>query len=77
MDPILERTHLAEADRIIDDSMRRIDRQKQIVQEMRRGGHGIHEAERLLALLQKSLTTMQTYRSSILRELERNRPANP
>jgi hypothetical protein len=77
MDQILERAHLAEADRIIDDGTRRIDRQKQVVQKLRRGGHGIHEAERLLALLQKSMTIMQIYRSSILRELERNLPANP
>jgi hypothetical protein len=46
------------------------------VQGLRRRGRGIYEAERLLALLQKSLTIMQIYRSSILRELE-NRPANP
>jgi hypothetical protein len=76
MDEILEKTHLAEADRVIDDGIRRIDRQKQIVQESRQRGHDIHEAERLLALLQKSLTIMQSYRSSILRELEK-RPANP
>jgi hypothetical protein len=56
MDEILERAHLAEADRIMDDGIRRIDRQKQIVQELRLGGRDIREAERLLALLQKSLT---------------------
>jgi hypothetical protein len=77
VDPTLERAHLAEADRLIDDGIRRIDRQKQLVQKLRPGGYGLHEAERLLALLQKSLAIMQTCRSSILRELERNRPANP
>jgi len=76
MDETLEKAHLAEADRVIDDGIRRIDRQKQIVQESRQRGRDIHEAERLLALLQKSLTIMQNYRSSILRELEK-RPANP
>ena len=77
MDPVIEGKHLAEADRIIDDGIRRIDRQKEIVQQLGQGGHGIRDAERLLALLQKTLTIMQIYRSSIFRELERHRPANP
>lgn len=66
-----ERRHLAEAERDIAEGERRITNQLCLIEQMRRDGHDVTEAEKLLDLLRKTLEAWYGHRDAILQNLER------
>ena len=70
-DPALEREHLSKAERDITEGEARITRQMLLIDRMRRDGHDVAEAERLLLTLRETLAAWQAHRDHILRELAR------
>ena len=71
MDLATEKAHLAQAERDIAQGEQRITRQMLLIDRMRRGGHDVSEAEKLLQMLRDTMAVWQTHREDILMELAR------
>jgi hypothetical protein len=71
LDPAIEREHLSLAERHIVEGEERITMQMLLIDRMRRDGHDVREAERLLLTLRETLVTWHGHRDEILRELAR------
>jgi hypothetical protein len=71
-DPAIEREHLSKAERHIAEGEERITRQMLLIDRLRREGHNVSEAERLLLTLRETLVTWQEHREEILRALARH-----
>ena len=71
-DPAIEREHLSRAERHIVEGEERITMQMLLIDRMRKDGHDVREAERLLLTLRETLVAWQGHRSQILLELARH-----
>jgi len=60
-----EQADLAKAEQDISEGEARIEHQRQLIDELRRDGHGTAEAEKLLCTLQQSLETWKAHRDTI------------
>jgi len=66
VDPDQERKHLAQADRHIAETKKRIARQRVIVQNAINNGHRSIEAESMLRAFEESLRLFEKHRQLIL-----------
>jgi hypothetical protein len=73
-DPVLEREHLAIAERHITQGEGRVTAQMLRIEELRGAGHDVKEAEKFLTLLEATLSAWQEHRDEIFRDLARHRP---
>ncbi len=64
-----EREDLAKADRDLREGAERILRQGRIVDELRRDGHDVREAERTLQLFQDTLRAWSDHRDAIIQRI--------
>lgn len=67
-----ERRHLAKAEHDIADGEMRVSRQILLIEELRRDGHDIAQAERYLGILRDTLATWYDHRDLIMHEIERH-----
>ena len=67
--PAREQADLEKAERDIRHGEERIAQQQRLIDELRRDGHDIAEAEKLLWTLQQSLETWRAHRDTIHRLL--------
>ena len=68
-DPALERAHLAKAELGITEGEVRVTNQMLRIEEMRRDGHDVREAEKLLLTLRETLAAWYDHREAILQDL--------
>jgi hypothetical protein len=71
-DPAMEREHLSAAERHIVEGEERITMQMLLVDRLRKEGHDVMEAERLLLTLRETLVAWNGHRDQILQELARH-----
>jgi hypothetical protein len=70
MDRAMELAHLAEAERHIAEGKRRLERQEEIVAELKRQGHDAETALCLLALFRQVQADYVSHRDRIQKALE-------
>jgi hypothetical protein len=69
LDKVKERSDLAKAERDIAEGAERVARQAKLVEELRRDGHGVSEAERLLKSMRATLALWRAHRRQIVSAL--------
>jgi hypothetical protein len=67
----MERKHLAQANRQIEEATQRIVRQERLIAELERRGRDTTTARQLLTLFEETLGIMVEHRVMILRALDR------
>jgi hypothetical protein len=71
---LLEREHLAQADRHIAEAKNRIARQKEAIERLKQDGHETDLAEKWLDILEDTLATFERHREIILKRLKEPPP---
>jgi hypothetical protein len=72
-----EKENLAKANRDISEGEDRIARQTELVERLRRSGHSVAQAERLLDTLHQTLQSWRDHRDEILRTITRLEMGRP
>ena len=64
-----ERSHLAKAEQDVAEGERRVASQTDLIDRLRRHGHAVEQAEKLLATLKETLQAWRAHREEIRRTL--------